>query len=449
MEGCVFNASGPRSISHYDLELIALSGSAAVVSKTTTIEPVRGDLSPRTLKDISTDIHGNKIGSLCSEGLPNMGCDYYVSNDIKCHGKPYFVSIAGTSAEETCALIRKVLHAHASGIPISGIEVNLSCPKWPGQPIIAYDFEKMQDVLRSVADVLNGNDEEGKFQETPSEGSQGRKKPALGVKLAPYFEKHVMKKVVEVLLSCGVSFCVVTNSLPNGLFVDTDHECRSVRGTSGYWGGGLGGTYLKPFSLANIFSIHCLLKELDAVEKLDIVGVGGISTGEDAFQAILCGASAVQLGTCHLIEGPSCFGRVASELLSLMKEKGYSSISEFRGKLKPWEEYNPKLFKKLIPWEEHAHDLKLFKTRLDERNLSKTVITQTHNGPGETAPSDVFDKAVRVDRMGPVLSVACLTSIFLYLIYYIAALEDKLSAAYKLSPWEKAWELLKARLALQ
>ena len=46
--------------------------------------------------------------------------------------------------------------------------------------------------------------------------------------------------------------------------------------------------------------------------------------------------SAVQVGTCHWTEGPGCFDRICNELRTIMKEKGYSSVDEFRGKLKPW-----------------------------------------------------------------------------------------------------------------
>ena len=57
---------------------------------------------------------------------------------------------------------------------------------------------------------------------------------------------------------------------------------------------------------------------------------------------ILCGAKAVQVGTCHWIEGSSCFDRIAMELEALMISKGYKSIEEFRGKLKPYSNDNVK-----------------------------------------------------------------------------------------------------------
>ena len=42
------------------------------------------------------------------------------------------------------------------------------------------------------------------------------------------------------------------------------------------------------------------------------------------------------MGTCHWTEGPSCFDRIAAELQDIMKKKGYTSLEDFRGKLKPY-----------------------------------------------------------------------------------------------------------------
>jgi dihydroorotate dehydrogenase (fumarate) len=51
---------------------------------------------------------------------------------------------------------------------------------------------------------------------------------------------------------------------------------------------------------------------------------------------ILCGASAVQVGTCHWTEGPKCFDRICKELKDVMESKNYKSIDDFKNKLKPW-----------------------------------------------------------------------------------------------------------------
>lgn len=81
-------------------------------------------------------------------------------------------------------------------------------------------------------------------------------------------------------------------------------------------------------------------------DSIDVVGVGGVESGVDAFEMILCGANAVQVGTCHWKEGPKCFNRICEELREIMKNKGYSNIHEFRGKLKPWTKDGAKISRK-------------------------------------------------------------------------------------------------------
>ena len=67
---------------------------------------------------------------------------------------------------------------------------------------------------------------------------------------------------------------------------------------------------------------------------IDIIGCGGIETGVDVFEHILAGATMVQVGTQLYREGPEVFVRLQNELISILKEKNYNSLSEFRGKLK-------------------------------------------------------------------------------------------------------------------
>jgi len=64
------------------------------------------------------------------------------------------------------------------------------------------------------------------------------------------------------------------------------------------------------------------------------MGVGGVVSGTDAFEHLLAGASAVQIGTALLEEGPKVFDRIADELQAVLKKKGYPSASPVVGRLK-------------------------------------------------------------------------------------------------------------------
>lgn len=103
------------------------------------------------------------------------------------------------------------------------------------------------------------------------------------------------------------------------------------------------GGFVKPIALANVRIISQMLEKYGR-SNIDIVGVGGVYTGKDAFELILCGAKAVQVSSCHWTEGSSCFERISNELRDIMKAKGYKTIEDFRGKLKPYDpKYAPKL----------------------------------------------------------------------------------------------------------
>lgn len=113
------------------------------------------------------------------------------------------------------------------------------------------------------------------------------------------------------------------------LAVDTAAEMSVISSKGGF--AGLSGKAVKYTALANVKKMRELLDP-----SIDVVGVGGVETGADAFEMILCGASAVQVGTCHWNEGPKCFDRICDELNAIMAEKGYGSVDDFKGKLKPW-----------------------------------------------------------------------------------------------------------------
>ena len=97
-----------------------------------------------------------------------------------------------------------------------------------------------------------------------------------------------------------------------------------IRPKNGF--GGIGGEYIKPTALANV---HAFYQRLNP--EIQIVGTGGVLTGRDAFEHILCGASMVQVGTTLHKEGVGAFDRITTELKAIMEEKGYQSLEDFRG----------------------------------------------------------------------------------------------------------------------
>lgn len=336
LENCVFNASGPRSGSVEALKKIGQSRAGGIMSKSCTLEKQNGNDMPRAIQSIDLGPSACE-GSFNSEGLPNLGIDYYISDAnrkvLAEFDKPYMLSLSGLSLDDNCEMLQKALQAG-----ITYIELNLACPNVPGKPIVAYDFAGMDLVCKRITDIIS---QHCRVHPTVQE-SKGNSAPAVtfGVKLAPYFDKPHFREAVNIILKYHqIDFITTCNTIGNALFIDTDSECVSIQGKGGF--GGLGGGFIKPTSLANIRNISTLLEEAGRTD-VKVVGVGGIASGEDAFQAILCGASAVQIGTCHWTEGPKCFDRISGELEAIMKSKGYTCIEDFRGKLQPYVQHKSK-----------------------------------------------------------------------------------------------------------
>jgi dihydroorotate dehydrogenase (fumarate) len=109
------------------------------------------------------------------------------------------------------------------------------------------------------------------------------------------------------------------------MWIDTATESTVIKPKNGF--GGIGGLFIKPTALANVRMFYKLLN------NIDVVGCGGVQTGQDAFEHILCGASMVQIGTTLWEEGKTCFERISNELTEIMEIKGYNSINDFKGKL--------------------------------------------------------------------------------------------------------------------
>lgn len=294
-DSCIMNASGPLDTTLDELVDIAISAAGGVVMKSCTIEAREGNPSPRYM-----DI---EWGSINSMGLPNLGYKYYneIVPKLKSYGKPLIASIAGVASEE----YKKIVEAfNSSNVDI--LEINLSCPNVVGKPQIGYDFEMSEEIMNVVGDVSE--------------------KP-WGVKLPPYFDFIHFEEMATILNNTKISFIVSINSIGNALFIDWNSEKVVIKPKGGF--GGLGGKYIKPTALANVRKFHELLNK-----KIKIVGVGGIYTGIDAFEFILSGATLLQLGTSFSQEGPPIFERISKELCQIMEKKGYTTLDDFRGKLK-------------------------------------------------------------------------------------------------------------------
>ncbi|WP_311407706.1 dihydroorotate oxidase [Liquorilactobacillus uvarum] len=297
-DNCIMNASGVWCYDEKELSALDKSEAASFVTKSGTLESRKGNPQPRYFE---TD-----LGSINSMGLPNQGLEYYLNFVNKVQeqnpNKNYFVSCTGFNVQEDVLLLEEVKKSGFKGI----VELNLSCPNVPGKPQTGYDFETVDMILQTVFENYEG---------------------LLGVKLPPYFDIVHFDQMARILNKYPLTYVNSVNSIGNGLYIDDEQEKVVIKPKNGF--GGIGGDYIKPTALANV---HAFYQRLDS--RIQIIGTGGIKTGRDVFEHILCGASMVQVGTALMKEGPSVFGRLTRELEAIMRSKGYEKLSDFKGKLK-------------------------------------------------------------------------------------------------------------------
>lgn len=296
----LMNASGVHCMTTQELDELAHSEAGAFITKSCTINERKGNPEPRYF-DVP-------LGSINSMGLPNLGFSYYLEYALayekvqENQNQPLFFSIAGMSVQENLEMLEKIEKSGFNGIT----ELNLSCPNVPGKPQLAYDFEATYETLKEVFSIFS--------------------KP-LGIKLPPYFDFAHFDQMADILNQFPLTYVNAINSVGNGLYIDTEQEAVVIKPKEGF--GGIGGEYIKPTALANVRAFYTRLKP-----EIQIIGTGGIRTGQDAFEHLLCGASMLQIGTELHKEGPETFSRIIKELTQIMSEKGYTSIDEFKGKLR-------------------------------------------------------------------------------------------------------------------
>ena len=292
---CLMNASGALCVTREELIALGRSRAGAIVTKSMTLEPRIGNPEPR--------YYGFSGGSINSMGLPNLGYRAYAElmPELKQFGKPVIASIAGLCEDDFLTMARAINQAQPDLI-----EVNLSCPNIPGKPQIAYDPTDSERLLRRVRPLIT---------------------VPMGVKLPPYFDPAHHAVMAEVIRRCGVDYLNLINSVGNGLVVDPKRETPVIKPKGGF--GGLGGALIKPVALANVRAFWKLLEG-----RIPVIGTGGVVQGGDAFEHVLCGASAVQVGTALVEEGVAVFERLERELTSELVTRGMRSIQECRGRLK-------------------------------------------------------------------------------------------------------------------
>lgn len=138
------------------------------------------------------------------------------------------------------------------------------------------------------------------------------------VKIAPDLTAQDKADIASVVRELGIDGLIVTNT--------TVSRPASLQGTLRSEMGGLSGKPLRNLSTQTIREMYALTQG-----RVPIIGVGGVSSGQDALEKIRAGASLVQLYTALSYQGPPVVGRVKRELEALLREQGFTRIIDAIG----------------------------------------------------------------------------------------------------------------------
>ncbi len=183
------------------------------------------------------------------------------------------------------------------------VVINISSPNTPGLRALQ-ERRQLHDLLESVISALGEYDD--------------GKRPPLLLKIAPDLGDEDKSDIVEVALELAIDGIIATNTT----IERPDTLTSSHRGE----GGGLSGRPLFTPSTRVLADIYRLSEG-----KIPLVGVGGISSAEDAYEKIRAGASLVQLYTGLIYHGPGLVNRIKRGLAERLRADGFSCLSEVVG----------------------------------------------------------------------------------------------------------------------
>ncbi len=260
-----------------------------VTVKGINLEPRKGHCQPRIVETAS--------GMLNCIGLQNTGVDVFIKEKL-----PFFhniptaciVNVNGSSLDEYIAVTEKLSDQKG----VAALEVNVSCPN-VSKGGIAFGVDPL-------------------MTERVTKELRGRTHLPLIVKLSPNVTD--ISTIARAAENGGADALSLINTLL-GMAIDTKTRKPVLSNITG----GLSGPAIKPVAL------RCVWQVYNAV-SIPIIGMGGISSGQDAIEFILAGATAISVGTANFSD-PGISVKILDQIIEYCCQNSIDSISSLTGKL--------------------------------------------------------------------------------------------------------------------
>ena len=287
----IVTASGAYGYGREYESLYPLSRLGGISTKGTTIKVKDGNPPPR--------IAETPMGMLNSVGLQNGGIDKFLSYELPnliTKDIRIIANIAGSTVEE-CALLAERLN----GTKVDMIELNISCPNVKqGGAAFGTDAKIAGEVTRAVRDASS---------------------LPLMVKLSPNVTS--ITEIAKSVEANGADAVSLINTLL-GMRIDVNTRRPVLKSNVG----GLSGPAVFPIAVRMVWQVS------NAV-NIPVCGMGGISSGEDAVEMMMAGASLLQVGAAIFNDAYAPV-KIIDEMNEWCDKNGVSDINDIIGSVKPW-----------------------------------------------------------------------------------------------------------------
>ena len=282
----VMTASGTFGSGEEYSEFVDLGSLGAVVTKGVANVPWPGNPTPRI-----AEVYGGMLNAI---GLQNPGIDVFVKRDIpflRQYDTRIIVNVCGKTMEDYLEVVERL-----SDEPVDLLEINISCPNVKeGGIAFGQDPRAVEAITREV--------------------KRHARQPVI-MKLSPNVtDITVMAKAAE---AGGADVLSLINTL-TGMKIDISRQRFALANKTG----GLSGPAVKPVAVRMVY------QTANAV-KLPIIGMGGITTAEDALEFIMAGAAAVSVGTANFYN-PRATVEIVEGIEAYMENHGVEDINTLIG----------------------------------------------------------------------------------------------------------------------
>lgn len=283
----VMTASGTFGYGVEFADFVPLEEIGGIIVKGTTLLPREGNDYPRMVETAQ--------GMLNCVGLQNKGVDYFCSHiypEIKDIDTNMIVNVSGSSLEDYAECAARIDELEK----IPAIELNISCPNVKqGGMAFGVTCEGAASVVKAV---------------------RQRYHKTMIVKLSPNVTN--IADIARAVEDEGADSVSLINTLM-GMSIDIEKRCpRLSIGT-----GGLSGPAVKPVAVRMVWQVAKAV-------KIPVVGLGGISTAEDAIEFLMAGATAIEIGTANFID-PAVTMKVRDGINAWLDNHGCKSVKEIIG----------------------------------------------------------------------------------------------------------------------